>query len=135
VDAAWRARSVRPLVAPALAGALATVAAFATPFGLSVLPYSSEVRDISKATITEWFPIWRAGSDGVVPAAALVLAIAGIVTLRAWRRPALLAPLVVCCLLALDAVRNGPYLVVALAVFLVPLLPPDGVPAFAGRRD
>lgn len=135
IDGAARTRSVRPLLAPAVTGALIALAAFATPFGLSVLSYSSEVREISKATITEWFPIWRAGSDGVVPAAALVVAVVGIAVLRAWRRPELLAPLVVCCLLALDAVRNGPYLVIALAVFLVPLVPADVAPFLAGRRD
>jgi len=133
IEVAVRRRDLRRLVPSAVVGVVVVLASFCTPYGLGVLTYSSRVRDISKASITEWFPVWRGGPDAAVPAVALVVTAIAVVWLRAWRRPALLAPLVLCWLFTLDAIRNAPYLAIAIAVFLVPLLPPRVV--LAGRHD
>lgn len=135
LSSAWRQRSARPLVAPGAVAVAAVAATLCTPFGATLYSYSASVREVSKETMTEWYPLWRSGSGAVIPTIGLLVAVVLVVRWKAWRRPECLVPLVACAVLELDAVRNGPYLIIAVVVLLVPLAPAYSAGALADRKD
>lgn len=135
-----RPRGVRPLLralgraaVPIVAAALATLA---TPYGTAMWSYSAHVRDLSKATTTEWAHPWQViGLSGGLELIELA-AVAGLcVWLRAWRRLDVFLPVVAAALLTVDAARNAPMLVLTAGSLLPALVPDRAIRRVTGRRD
>lgn len=127
-------RLIRSGLRPAVVFLTATVALFANPWGRGMLTHAEATRDLSRATISEWAPLFRSDGTAAVPIAVTVAAAAAFWIGRrrfAWTS---VLPVALGAAMTVDAIRNAPFLVLAAAMFVPPVLPRLRARA-AGRRD
>jgi hypothetical protein len=126
---------VELLLGPALLVVVAFGATLVNPWGFGLYRHSAEVRRLSAATISEWYPLVRSGAVAIIPVAVAVAVVAVIVVAGRGRRSAeLILPLALTAGLTVDAIRNAPFFVLGAAVLALPMLP-RWSPAVARRRD
>lgn len=125
---------IRASLRPAVVFISAVTALVANPWGWGMLTHAEATRDLSRATISEWAPLFR--SDGTAALPVLATAAAGAafwIGRRRWSWTSFL-PVAVGAAMTVDAIRNAPFLVLAVAI-LVPVVLPRARGRFAGRRD
>jgi hypothetical protein len=110
---------------PTIVLVVAVAALLANPWNVGEVTHAFATRSLSQSTISEWKPLLQAGPLAIVPVVVAVLAAAGFVAGR--RRPglriALLLPCVVGAALAVDSIRNAPFLILVAAIAVPPALP------------
>ena len=117
-------RSLDPWVRAFGATAAAALGTLVNPWGPALWSHASEVRTISRGTISEWEPLWNRGTGGWLALGIVVVVVAAAVRFGGWHRLEVLAPLVVAAALAVDAIRSFPVFAVVAATTLPALLPP-----------
>lgn len=130
-----RERDWRPVAAPMAAVIVACVSVLANPWGTGLITHALEVRGVSAATITEWYPLVRSGSNAILPLVVMAVASVVVIASRGWRRPDLLVPLIVCTVFTFDSIRNAPFLYIAAVVLCAPMVRPHEIGALSSRRD
>jgi hypothetical protein len=110
---------------PTIVLVAAVAALLVNPWNVGEVTHALSTRSLSQSTISEWKPLVEAGPLAIVPVVVALLAAAGFVAGR--RRPglrvALLLPCVVGAALAVDSIRNAPFLVLVAAITVPPALP------------
>ena len=121
--AALDRRSVRSGALAAAVSLAALCGTLVNPWGVGVWTHATQVRSISRGTISEWEPLWRSGVGGWVALVVVVAVTVAATRLGGLRRLELLGPLVLAALLAVDAIRSFPLFAVAAGVLVTPLVP------------
>lgn len=119
---------------PGITLVLAALALLVNPWGWGMITHAADTRDLSRATISEWAPLLRAGPTAIIPIIVTLAGIGGFWIGRRHVRWELLLPCVLGAVMTFDAVRNTPFLLLAFAVFVPPSLPRVRGP-LAGRVD
>lgn len=125
---------VRRLAGAGLVVVVAAGALLVNPYGLDLYRHAAEVRSVSRATITEWFPLWAVGWTSVVTVVFVVVAVAAVVLVvrrAGWRRPELLLLMAGTGLLAVDSNRIVAYVAISVVVSGAALI--GSAPGLAAR--
>lgn len=105
--------------AAAVVAVVASVAILVNPYGLDLYRHAAEVRAESRATITEWYPLYTIGWTAlptILFGIVLVIGVLVVVRGRGWQRPELLGLMGVTGLLAIDSNRVVAFFAIATVV-------------------
>jgi len=109
-------RTASPVVAAVTVTGVAGLAMLVNPWGIGLLTHSLDVARLSGPTMSEWYPLWRAGPIALVPVVVAALASVLVVRTGGWRRPSLALPLAFAGLASVQAIRNAPFFALVAAV-------------------
>ncbi len=119
---------------PVLVAAVAGLAMLVNPWGFGLITHAAQVRSLSASTISEWYPLLRSGPIMVIPIAVAVAVVVVTVAAGPRRRVELVLPVLATAVLTLDANRNAPFFLLAVAILVTPMIPASWT-VLAGRRD
>jgi hypothetical protein len=115
-------RAARPWLLAGATTLAAGIGTLVTPWGVATWTHATEVRRISRGTISEWEPLWARGAGGWIALGIVVGVVVLAVRSGGLRRLELLAPLAVSAVLAVDAIRSFPLFAVVAATTVAPLV-------------
>jgi hypothetical protein len=133
----WRDRNAVVRAAQAVGLAIAALlATLLTPYGWSLWTWSNHVRDVSTNWASEWRPLWQQQTDVALLSFLAIAVIVGLaIRWGAHRRLDIAVPLGLSVVLALQAFRNVPAMILIAASLLPAVFPSEAEVVIRSRRD